>query len=352
MSLSRITTRFSRTVLSQCRNSLLFSGRHENYHFYSFPRGPVDKVVSGQVSWLHHSAINSSAFQWFGFSSSASPQPNEKETAQSANEPEIKGDNEAAGDAPHQTEASDKEAAATPQQTETSVSDGKTESGSARGPHPNTSGTVKRRRGTKRVAFSDSDSDAESDLSRDDLVKLVAEKEQLLATKQEELETMKDKVLRTFAEMENVKERTRRESENAKKFAIQNFAKSLLDVADNLGRASSAAKESFSKIDASKDTTGAVQQLKTLLEGVEMTEKQLIEVFRKFGLEKYNPVDEEFDPNRHNAVFQVPDASKPADRVAVVLKAGYMLHDRVIRPAEVGVTVAVNKDEAGQGSEA
>ncbi|KAK4420802.1 GrpE protein2, mitochondrial [Sesamum alatum] len=309
MSLSRITTRFSRTVLAQCRNSLLFSGRHENYHFHSFPRGPVDKAVSGQVSWLHHSALNSSAFQWFGFSSSASPQPNEKETAQSASEPDIKGDNEAAGDAPQQTEAS--------------VSDGKTES----------------------------DSDSESDLSRDDLVKLVAEKEQLLATKQEELEKMKDKVLRTFAEMENVKERTRRESENAKKFAIQNFAKGLLDVADNLGRASSAAKESFSKIDASKDTTGAVQQLKTLLEGVEMTEKQLIEVFKKFGLEKYNPVDEEFDPNRHNAVFQVPDASKPADRVAVVLKAGYMLHDRVIRPAEVGVTVAVNNDEAEKGSE-
>ncbi|KAL0302004.1 UNVERIFIED_CONTAM: GrpE protein2, mitochondrial [Sesamum radiatum] len=347
MSLSRITTRFSRTVLSQCRNSLLFSGRHENYHFHSFPRGPADKAVSGQVSWLHHSALNSSAFQWFGFSSSASPQPNEKETAQSANEPGIKGDNEAAADAPHHTEASDKEAAAAAsQQTEASVSDGKTESGSARGPDPNTSGTVKRRRGTKRVAFSDSDSDSESDLSRDDLLKLVAEKEQLLATKQEELETMKDKVLRTFAEMENVKERTRRESENAKKFAIQNFAKSLLDVADNLGRASSAAKESFSKIDASKDTTGAVQQLKTLLEGVEMTEKQLIEVFKKFGLEKYNPVDEEFDPNRHNAVFQVPDASKPADRVAIVLKAGYMLHDRVIRPAEVGVTVAVNNDEA------
>ncbi|KAL0310983.1 UNVERIFIED_CONTAM: GrpE protein2, mitochondrial [Sesamum angustifolium] len=289
------------------------------------------------VSWLHHSALNSSAFQWFGFSSSASPQPNEKETAQSANEPGIKGDNEAAADAPHHTEASDKEAAAAAsQQTEASVSDGKTESGSARGPDPNTSGTVKRRRGTKRVAFSDSDSDSESDLSKDDLLKLVAEKEQLLATKQEELETMKDKVLRTFAEMENVKERTRRESENAKKFAIQNFAKSLLDVADNLGRASSAAKESFLKIDASKDTTGAVQQLKTLLEGV----------FKKFGLEKYNPVGEEFDPNRHNAVFQVPDASKPADRVAIVLKAGYMLHDRVIRPAEVGVTVAVNNDEA------
>ncbi|KAL0406959.1 UNVERIFIED_CONTAM: GrpE protein2, mitochondrial [Sesamum latifolium] len=335
MSLSRITTRFSRTVLSQCRNSLLFSGRHENYHFHSFPRGPVDKAVSGQVSLPHDSALNSSAFQWFGFSSSASPQPNEKETLNLQMNRKSKKPT---------TKKSPSITAAASQQTEAS--------GSARGPDPNTSGTVKRRRGTKRVAFSDSDSDSESDLSRDDLVKLVAEKEQLLATKQEELETMKDKVLRTFAEMENVKERTRRESENAKKFAIQSFAKSLLDVADNLGRASSAAKESFSKIDTSKDTTGAVHQLKTLLEGVKMTEKQLIEVFKKFGLEKYNPVDEEFDPNRHNAVFQVPDASKPADRVAVVLKAGYMLHDRVIRPAEVGVTVAVNNDEAGQGSEA
>ncbi|KAK6132980.1 hypothetical protein DH2020_033271 [Rehmannia glutinosa] len=274
MSLSRITTRVSRTVLTQCRSSVLPLGRRESNFVQSSSnnlvssRGPNDMVVSGQVSLLHHSALKSSAFQWFGFSSSASPQPNEKETAQSGNEQENKEHNEA----PHQTEAS--------------ASDVKTES----------------------------DSDSESDLSRDDLVKLVAEKEQLLATKQEELENMKDKVLRSFAEMENVKERTRRESENAKKFAIQ-------------------------------DASGAVQQLKTLLDGVEMTEKQLNEVFKKFGLEKYNPVDEEFDPNRHNAVFQVPDASKPADRVAVVLKAGYILHDRIIRPAEVGVTVAVNNEE-------
>lgn len=138
-------------------------------------------------------------------------------------------------------------------------------------------------------------------------MKLVVEKEQLLVQKQEEFMQMKDKMLRSFAEMENVKARTRRESENAKKFAIQvcifvtccmsthdswplevniiqlviqNFAKSLLDVADNLGRASSAAKESFSKIDSSEDAAGAVKQLKTLLEGVEMTEKQLAEVLK------------------------------------------------------------------------
>ncbi|PIN23167.1 Molecular chaperone of the GrpE family [Handroanthus impetiginosus] len=309
MSMARITSRFSRTVLTQFHSSPVFFGRSHPKYVSPFTNqvlslaGLHDTVITtAQVSLLHHSTQKSSPFQWFGFSSSATPQPNEKATAQSGNEQRSKEDNEAASavDAPDRTEASITEETVEP------------------------------------------DLDVESDLSRDDLLKLVVEKEQLLGSKEEELEIMKDKVLRTLAEMENVKERTRRESENAKKFAIQNFAKSLLDVADNLGRASYSAKESFPKIDASTDTAGAVQQLKTLLEGVEMTEKQLSEVFRKFGLEKYDPINEEFDPNRHNAVFQVPDASKPADHVAVVLKAGYMLHDRVIRPAEVGVTVAID----------
>ncbi|XP_022848409.1 grpE protein homolog 2, mitochondrial-like isoform X3 [Olea europaea var. sylvestris] len=306
MSLGRITSRFSRTVLTQCRSSQLLCDRHDQMYFriisnqFLSPTGSQEKV-----SLLGHSTLNSSTFQWFGFSSSASPHPNEKENAESENKQENKRDdgaNAAAVDVPDQSEAS--------------VSDQKDES------------------------------DLESDLSRDDLMKLLAEKEELLKVKQIEHEQMKDKVLRTLAEMENVKDRTKREADNAKKFAIQNFAKSLLDVADNLGRASSAAKESFSKIETSNGAPGAVTQLKTLLEGVEMTEKQLIEVFKKFGVEKYDVMNEEFDPNRHNAVFQVPDASKPANHVAVVLKAGYMLHDRVIRPAEVGVTVAVDNVDA------
>ncbi|XP_073028394.1 grpE protein homolog 2, mitochondrial-like [Primulina eburnea] len=278
---------------------------------------------------LHFSAMKS--YKWLRFSSSSSPQVTEENT-QSGIGLENKTDTEAITSA---NDGSD--------HSEAPVSDGKAESGTSK----------RRRKHTKRIAFSDSDSDSdlEPDLSRDDLVKLLTEKEHLLFSKQEELEKMKDKVLMTFADMENVKDRTRRESENAKKFAIQNFAKSLLDVADNMGRASFAAKESFSKIDASSDTSGAVQQLKILLEGVEMTEKLLSEVFKKFGLEKYNPTDEEFDPNRHNAVFQVPSASKPVNHVAVVLKAGYMLHDRVIRPAEVGVTVAINNEEAEVGSQ-
>ncbi|MED6172730.1 hypothetical protein PIB30_052699 [Stylosanthes scabra] len=190
------------------------------------------------------------------------------------------------------------------------------------------------------------DSDVEcEDLSRDDLIKLVAEKEELLNLKHKEIEKMQDKVLRTYAEMENVMDRTRREAENSKKFAVQNFAKSLLDVADNLGRASSVVKESFSKLDASNDSSEVVKLLKTLLEGVEMTDKQLSEVLKKFGVEKFDPTNEPFDPNMHNAIFQVPDGSKPPGTVAAVLKVGYKLYDRVIRPAEVGVTQAVEEDK-------
>ena len=138
------------------------------------------------------------------------------------------------------------------------------------------------------------------------------EKEQALELKENEFGVWKDRFLRSYAEMENVMQRTLREAENSKKFAIQvciislfwtlsmclvsygtssdyvidsisqSFAKSLLDVADNLGRAASITKESFNKIDASKDTIGAVPILKTLLDGVEMTEKQLEEVVLYF----------------------------------------------------------------------
>ncbi|KAH0915605.1 grpE protein homolog 2, mitochondrial [Brassica rapa] len=206
-------------------------------------------------------------------------------------------------------------------------------------------------------AVSESDSESGDDgeeMSKDDLMKLVAEKEELLSVKEEEIKKMKDKVLRTYAEMENVMDRTRRDAENTKKYALQNFAKSLLDVADNLGRASSVVKESFSKLDAtSKDSAaGAAPLLKTLLEGVEMTEKQLAEVFKKFGMEKYDPINEPFDPNRHNAMFQVADASKPEGTVAHVLKAGYTLYDRVIRPAEVGVTQGGESEENKKESDA
>nr|GMD46319.1 grpE protein homolog 2, mitochondrial-like isoform X1 [Ipomoea batatas] len=243
--------------------------------------------------------------------SSASTQSDEKETAQARNGQGNTVESDAAASANGNGE----------------VPDETNKSGSDMGPNTNTSENIKRRRrSTKQTLFSDSDSDLDvEDLSRDDLVKLIVEKEEKLNAKQKELDEMKDKVLRTYAEMENTMDRNRRESENTKKFAVQNFAKSLLDVADNLGRASSVVKESFSKIDTANDNTGAVPLLKTLLEGVEMTEKQLAEVFKKFGVTKYDPINEEFDPNKHNAVFQVPDPSKPPGTVAIVLKVPVLL---------------------------
>ncbi|XP_062099650.1 grpE protein homolog 2, mitochondrial-like [Humulus lupulus] len=184
------------------------------------------ELAPGLVSLFH---LSSSPFQRFGFASSASPETSEKgHGSNSENNGDAKVSSQAA------SEQSD-------------------------------------------VADQTKESDSDEDLSVDDLVKLVAEKEELLKQKHKEIEKMQDKVLRSYAKMENVMDKTRREAENSKKISIQNFAKSLLDVADNLGRASSVVKESFSKIDTSKDSSGAAPLLKTLLVGVEMTEKQLVE---------------------------------------------------------------------------
>ncbi|XP_044497894.1 grpE protein homolog 1, mitochondrial-like [Mangifera indica] len=313
MSASRVLSRVSSSVGR--RSLLLVSSTKEHQlpiisnQLNSFVHDTPKTFVASQVSHFHHSALNSSLFHCFGFST-ASPEPKEKEQGSATENNSVKSGDAKASDTVEDT--------------------GRTEVNDQ----------------TK-----ESDSESESDLSREDLIKLLKEREELLKAKHKDMENMQDKVLRTYAEMENIKDRTRREAENSKKFAIQNFAKSLLDVSDNLGRASSVVKESFSKIDSSNDATGSAQLLKSLLEGVEMTEKQLGEVFKKFGLEKFDPTNEPFDPHRHNAVFQVPDNTKAPGTVAHVLKSGYTLYERVIRPAEVGVTQAV-EDNVAENNEA
>ncbi|ERN16294.1 grpE protein homolog, mitochondrial [Amborella trichopoda] len=293
---------------------------------------------------LCHSHIGTFASHHSWFSSSASPQTNQKETSQVADETKTSKHHDKASEnisydkneaESTKKEGSNGDAAAHPGKFDSHVETDLSKSDFGE----------KRRKSTKRTAFSDSD--AEDELSADDLIKLVAEKEVLLKAKQKEIEKMQEKVLRSYAETENIIERTKRDLENSKKFAVQNFAKSLLDVADNLGRASSVVNVSFSKIDQSRDSVGAVPLLKTLLEGVEMTEKQLSEVLKQFGVQKFEALNEAFDPNRHLAVFQVPDPSKPPGIVAHVLKSGYTLYDRVIRPAEVGVTEAVSNEAEG-----
>uniref|UniRef100_A0A2P2LEB8 GrpE protein homolog isoform X1 n=1 Tax=Rhizophora mucronata TaxID=61149 RepID=A0A2P2LEB8_RHIMU len=321
MLMSRVLSRTSRSVVGRAATQLLLHSSQKQQlpilssQIHSFFNEYPSKFALSQVSLFHHSAPTFLPFKRFGFTSSASPEPSEKEQGNMAE------GNSASSNGGAAETAKTNEDAKSSDGREDSASGESKESGFNSESEPTTSHSVKRRRrGTKRTAFSDSDTEVDSDLSRDELVKLLVEKEELLNSKHKEVEKMQDKVLRTLAEMENVMERTKREAENSKKFAIQNFAKSLLDVADNLGRASSVVKVSFSKIDASTDTSAAVHLLKTLLEGVEMTEKQLAEVFNKHGIEKFDPTNEPFDPHRHNAAFQIPDSSRPAGTVAVVLK--------------------------------
>ncbi|KAJ7294235.1 hypothetical protein O6H91_Y271600 [Diphasiastrum complanatum] len=168
------------------------------------------------------------------------------------------------------------------------------------------------------------------------LMDAVEECSTLLEEKDKSLTELKDRLLRCYAEVENVMERARRDAENLQKFAIQDFAKSLLLVADDLRRAAAAVPENFHNSE-SLDLSEAKKLLLSLLEGVKMTEKELLQVFQKYGVVKFEPSGQSFNPNFHLAVCEVQDPEKEPGTVAVVFKPGYMLHDRVIRPAEVAV---------------
>ncbi len=157
------------------------------------------------------------------------------------------------------------------------------------------------------------------------------EKAKLIEKLTAENKELKDKVLYTLAEMENVRTIARRDMESAKLFALQSFAKQLLDVADNLSRAiDSVPPEARDK----KDETSGM--LATLVEGVEMTDSQLQKVFGANKITKYGAPGDKFDPHLHDALFEYEDAGKEAGCVGQVLKTGYKLNERVIRPAQVG----------------
>ena len=146
--------------------------------------------------------------------------------------------------------------------------------------------------------------------------------------------------------MENLRERTARQTNEAKQFAVQSLLKSLLDVADNMERA--VGSVSPEDIDGSQeiDLDRALKLLRSLREGVVITDNILISILEKEGVTKYDPLGDPFDPNLHMALFQVPDATKEPGTVAVVVKKGYMLHDRAVRAAEVGVAMAMSQPEA------
>lgn len=141
--------------------------------------------------------------------------------------------------------------------------------------------------------------------------------------------SLKDKALRTMAEMENLRRRTEKEIADARIYAVTSFARDLLTVADNMRRGlESVSPESHATADG---------PLKALIEGVELTERDLLNTLERHGVRRIEPQGTRFDPNQHQAMFEVEDASVPSGTVTTVVQSGFMIGERVLRPAMVGV---------------
>ncbi len=158
---------------------------------------------------------------------------------------------------------------------------------------------------------------------------------------------LKDQLLRSLAEMENLRKRTSKELREARDYAVAGFARDILTVGDNLRRALDAVDDE-ARASADASLTG-------LLDGVEMTEREMLKLMEKHGVKKVDPAGERFDPNVHQAMFEVPNPDVPSGTVVDVVQIGYVIGDRMLRPAMVGVAKGgpkVPKPEAAAEPEA
>ena len=144
-----------------------------------------------------------------------------------------------------------------------------------------------------------------------------------------ENEELKDRALRVAAEMENLRRRTARDVHDARTYAVANFARDMLSVSDNLRRALDA-------IPAEAKASGDAG-FKALIEGVDLTERAMLSALERHGVKKLTPEGEKFDPNFHQAMFEVPNPDVPANTVVQVVQPGYSIGERVLRPAMVCV---------------
>ena len=141
---------------------------------------------------------------------------------------------------------------------------------------------------------------------------------------------LKDRLLRTLAEMENLRKRTEREVTDARLYGVASFARDMLGVADNMRRALDAVSPEL--------RASAERGVRALIDGVDLTERELLKALEKNGVRQFSPRGEKFDPNVHQAMFEVPNPSVPAGSVVEVVAPGYMIGERVLRPAMVGVS--------------
>lgn len=153
-----------------------------------------------------------------------------------------------------------------------------------------------------------------------------------------EASELKDRLLRTLAEMENLRRRSEREIADTRLYGIANFARDVLGVADNMRRALDAAGTDLRE--------GGDEKTRALIDGIELTERELLKVMEKYGVKRLEPQGEKFDPNFHQAMFELPDPNAAPGTVVQVLQAGYKIGERVLRPAMVGVAKAPPKPVA------
>ncbi|CCH59236.1 hypothetical protein TBLA_0B03980 [Henningerozyma blattae CBS 6284] len=158
--------------------------------------------------------------------------------------------------------------------------------------------------------------------------KKVKELESKLEEKTKENVELRDRLLRSIADFRNLQQVTKKDIQNAKDFALQKFAKDLLESVDNFGHALKAFKED----DLSKN-----QEINDLYTGVKMTRDVFEKTLKKHGIEQLNPLGEEFDPNKHEATFELPQPDKEPGTVFHVQQIGFTLNNRVLRPAKVGI---------------
>ncbi len=166
--------------------------------------------------------------------------------------------------------------------------------------------------------------------SRQDVNKEIQEEKVQDLSVEEKLEDAENRILRTLAETENLRKRYEREKEDLSNYVISNFAKETLSILDNLQRALNSIKT-----DELKDND---ENISKFVEGIELTEKQIITIFEKFKIEKVESLDANFDPNMHQAMFEVESEDKEPGTVVEVVQEGYKIGERLLRPALVGVS--------------
>lgn len=168
--------------------------------------------------------------------------------------------------------------------------------------------------------------------------------EALIANIESERDDLKDKLLRTLADMENLRRRTEREIADAKAYAVTSFARDMLGSADNLRRALESVPEAA--------RTQGDGELKTLTEGVELTERELLKTLERHGVRLIDPQGEKFDPNLHQAMFEAPDPALAKGLISKVVQVGYKIGERVLRPALVGVSAGAPRQPEAPASDA